>query len=164
MPEGRFVLNDGLVTSESPLGLEDSCFLPSTAAGLETSKGQLAKAESMSSLPDIPDIFIPLPLFNPLPLQCLAANALPDELKSEIDSVIALYSGSADPAESTAGGPRSDTVRDASPEVRRRVPIALLAVLYQRWYNFAHLPSYLPTPCTAGWVQLCRYSECSISC
>ena len=129
MPEGRFVLNDGLVTSESPLGLEDSCFLPSTAAGLETSK--LAKAESMSSLPDIPDIFIPLPLFNPLPLQCLAANALPDELKSEIDSVIALYSGSADPAESTAGGPRSDTVRDASPEVRRRVQIDLLAVLYQ---------------------------------
>lgn len=132
MPEGHFVLNDGLVTSESPLGLEDSCFLSSTAAGLETSKEQLAKAESMSSLPDIPDIFIPLPLFNPLPLQCLAANALPDELKSEIDSVIALYSGSADPAESTAGGPRSDTVRDASPEVRRRVPIDLLSVLYQR--------------------------------
>ena len=116
MPEGRFVLNDCLVMPESPLDLEDDCFLPSTAAGLGTSKGKLAKAESISSLPDIPDIFIPLPLFNPLPLQCLAANALPDELKSEIDGVIALYS--ADSTESTAGGPCNDIDRDASPEVR----------------------------------------------
>ena len=126
MPEGHFVVNDSLVMSESPLDLEDDCFLPSRAAALETSKGKLAKAESISSLPDIPDIFIPLPLFNPLPLQCLAANALPDELKSEIDGVIALYS--ADSAESTAGGPCNDTDRDASPEVRRCILINMLSV------------------------------------
>ena len=120
-------MNDCLVMSESPLDLEDDCFLPSTAAGLGTSKG---KSESISSLPDIPDIFIPLPLFNPLPLQCLAANALPDELKSEIDGVIALYS--ADSAESTAGGPCNDTDRDASPEVRRCILRDMLSVTFQK--------------------------------
>lgn len=40
------------------------------------------------SLDTIPDIIVPPPLYNPLPLQCLAASALPDEVKMEIEEVI----------------------------------------------------------------------------
>lgn len=43
---------------------------------------------STTSLDTIPDIVIPLPLYNPLPLQCLAANALPEEVKMEIEEVV----------------------------------------------------------------------------
>ncbi len=38
-----------------------------------------------------PDIIIPPPLFSPLPLQCLAADALPDAVKREIEIIVAEY-------------------------------------------------------------------------
>ena len=39
----------------------------------------------------LPDIVIPAPLHNPLPLQCLAADALPEQVKEEIDRITAHY-------------------------------------------------------------------------
>ena len=49
--------------------------------------------ESLNTLlGKLPEISIPPTLYNPLPLQCLAANALPDGVKAEIDGVIAQYS------------------------------------------------------------------------
>lgn len=55
-----------------------------------------ARAMSVESLNTLltrlPEISIPLTLYNPLPLQCLAANALPDTVRNEIDGVIAQYS------------------------------------------------------------------------
>ena len=39
--------------------------------------------------PFLPEICIPPPLISPLPLQCLAADALPETVKREIEYVIA---------------------------------------------------------------------------
>jgi len=56
----------------------------------------LVSAKSVESLTSLlrrlPDVVIPEPLYNPLPLQCLAANALPDLVRQEIDSVLNQYS------------------------------------------------------------------------
>lgn len=49
-----------------------------------------ADKEMWSAL-ELPDIVIPPPLYNPLPLQCLAAEALPVELKEEINRITARY-------------------------------------------------------------------------
>ena len=55
-----------------------------------------ARAMSVESLNTLlarlPEISIPPTLHNPLPLQCLAASALPDNVRNEIDGVIAQYS------------------------------------------------------------------------
>lgn len=45
----------------------------------------------MCTSAELPDIVIPLPLHNPLPLQCLAAAALPDQVKQEIDTITDRY-------------------------------------------------------------------------
>ncbi len=48
--------------------------------------------ESLNTLlSKLPEISIPATLFNPLPLQCIAANALPKNVRAEIDGVIAQY-------------------------------------------------------------------------
>ena len=49
--------------------------------------------ESLNTLLlNLPDIEIPELLYNPLPLQCLAANALPESVRLEIDGVLKEYS------------------------------------------------------------------------
>lgn len=49
--------------------------------------------ESLSSLlKRLPEVVIPEPLYNPLPLQCLAASALPETVREEIDRVLEHYS------------------------------------------------------------------------
>ena len=63
-----------------------SCF---STSGLSASKSQ----ESLNTLlTHLPDIVIPEPLYNPLPLQCLAANALPEAVRRDIDQVLGEYS------------------------------------------------------------------------
>ncbi len=48
--------------------------------------------ESLNTiLSKLPEISIPPTVCNPLPLQCIAANALPENVKAEIDCVIAQY-------------------------------------------------------------------------
>lgn len=55
----------------------------------------LNSAKSVESLNTLlmsmPEISIPALVYNPLPLQCLAVSALPDQLRREIDDVIAAY-------------------------------------------------------------------------
>lgn len=49
--------------------------------------------ESLNSLlRSLPDVVIPETLYNPLPLQCLAASALPEAIREEIDGVLDRYS------------------------------------------------------------------------
>ena len=49
--------------------------------------------ESLNTLLSrLPDVVIPDPVFNPLPLQCLAASALPESVQQEIDRVLERYS------------------------------------------------------------------------
>lgn len=49
--------------------------------------------ESLSSLlKSLPDVVIPETLYNPLPLQCLAAGCLPEAIREEIDRVLKRYS------------------------------------------------------------------------
>ena len=59
----------------------------------EESSFELEKGSAMELSIDIlaalPEISIPSLLVDPLPLQCLAANALPDRVKREIESVTA---------------------------------------------------------------------------
>lgn len=53
-------------------------------AGLSASKS----VESLNTLLSyLPDIVIPEPVYNPLPLQCMAANALPEPVRKEIERV-----------------------------------------------------------------------------
>jgi hypothetical protein len=40
----------------------------------------------------LPDVVIPDTIYNPLPLQCLAASALPEAVRQEIDGVLDRYS------------------------------------------------------------------------
>ena len=57
---------------------------------LNMSRDSAKSVESLNTLlMSMPEISIPPPVHNPLPLQCLAASALPVELKREIDVVIA---------------------------------------------------------------------------
>ena len=49
--------------------------------------------ESLNSLlKSLPEVVIPETLHNPLPLQCLAASALPEAVREEIDRVLDRYS------------------------------------------------------------------------
>ena len=52
---------------------------------------------------NLPEISLPRPIYNPLPLQCLAASALPESVQREIDEVIALYSAAELEAEAAQG-------------------------------------------------------------
>lgn len=56
-----------------------------------------------------PDIIIPPPVFSPLPLQCLAAEALPDRLKREIEGVIAECSCRETATTEPQSGPERDS-------------------------------------------------------
>lgn len=50
--------------------------------------------ESLSSLlMSLPEVVIPETVYNPLPLQCLAAGALPEAVREDIDRVLNYYSG-----------------------------------------------------------------------
>lgn len=104
MPESRESL-----TQENRLSLE-SMDLPSDdylhcepeypedfgESRLNMSRDSAKSIESLNTLlMSMPEISIPPPVHNPLPLQCLAASALPAELKREIDVVIAEYALSA---------------------------------------------------------------------
>lgn len=60
---------------------------------LDKSSARAMSVESLNTLlTSLPEISIPPTLYNPLPLQCLAANALPESVRNEIDGVIAKYS------------------------------------------------------------------------
>lgn len=50
-----------------------------------------AAQETLSAIAGLPDIVIPPSRYNPLPLQCLAANALPNQVKDEIDRITSEY-------------------------------------------------------------------------
>ena len=59
---------------------------------LNRSRDSAKSIESLNTLlMSMPEISIPSPVRNPLPLQCLAASALPAELRREIDGLIAEY-------------------------------------------------------------------------
>lgn len=57
---------------------------------------QLSGSKSVESLntllSNLPDIVIPEPVYNPLPLQCLAATSLPDSVRSDIDNILHEFS------------------------------------------------------------------------
>jgi len=55
--------------------------------------GSSKSLDSLNTLLDkLPDIVIPEPVHNPLPLQCLAAGSLPESVRSEIDTVLSEFS------------------------------------------------------------------------
>ena len=61
-------------------------------SSLNRSRDSAKSIESLNTLlMSLPEISIPALEHSPLPLQCLAASALPPELRSEIDGVIARY-------------------------------------------------------------------------
>lgn len=61
-------------------------------SSLNRSRDSAKSIESLNTLlMRMPEIHIPTLVHNPLPLQCLAASALPPELRREIDGVIAEY-------------------------------------------------------------------------
>lgn len=72
-----------------PDNVEDGLYIESS---LNRSRDSAKSIESLNTLlMRMPEICIPDPVHNPLPLQCLAASALPPELRREIDGVIAEY-------------------------------------------------------------------------
>ncbi len=59
---------------------------------LVSSRNSTRSLDSLDTLlMTLPDIVIPDPIRNPLPLQCLAAGALPECLRQEIDVVLKEY-------------------------------------------------------------------------
>ena len=74
---------------------------------------RIASTESLNTLlMNLPDIIIPEPLCSPLPLQCLALNALPDSIRKEIDGILEEYSsaGISNPAHLQSSGMNSSPV------------------------------------------------------
>ena len=77
--------------------MPESLWKPSFPPAMDSLQFEIIPEESSSELEDeddlsllaLPEICIPPPLFTPLPLQCLAASALPDGVKREIESVTA---------------------------------------------------------------------------
>ena len=131
MPEGRAsFIQDRSTLQPMDLPMDEFEADPCEAAGLlESSLNRsrdLAKSiESLNTLlMSMPEISIPNLVHNPLPLQCLAASALPVELRREIDGLIAEYAlfcedyqqqGSCKEPASTAATPVSDaTVTDVT--------------------------------------------------
>ena len=100
MPEGRPSLQESQLSSLSMDSSVDYNELVSTfeesfaeSRPLSKSRDSAKSVESLNTLlMSMPEISIPPLIHNPLPLQCLAANALPTELRREIDGVIAEYS------------------------------------------------------------------------
>ena len=86
-----------------PMDYNDFDVDPETAeeglveSSLNRSRDSAKSIESLNTLlMRMPEIYIPTLVHNPLPLQCLAASALPPELRREIDGVIAEYVSSED--------------------------------------------------------------------
>lgn len=75
----------------------DSCCANLASSPLECQQ-DLTRAKSVESLNSLlsrlPDIVIPETLHNPLPLQCLAFNALPEIVREDIDGVLSEFSSS----------------------------------------------------------------------
>ena len=98
MPEeGRsiFKMQDSYYFAiESPIPLHHSAKKPEEAPISATDTSTMDNAVLDISISDLPEVSIPPPLSSPLPLQCLAANALPDQTKKEIESVIAEFNTS----------------------------------------------------------------------
>ncbi len=97
--------------------------------------------ESLNTLlSQLPEISIPATLFNPLPLQCIAANALPKNVRAEIDGVIAQY---------TVEGNDGDIedVDNLTPVLHRALGIEV------RTLNFNHLNDLCLT-------EGCNFSKC----
>lgn len=60
--------------------------------------------ESLNTLlSSLPEVIIPETLYNPLPLQCLAAGALPEAVREEIDQVLDHYSNAMSSSQSAKG-------------------------------------------------------------
>ena len=104
MPEGNMaVINPYFSPAQSPFhlqqrSLDDYSNLGAGADALDRDQpvndddfAGLSASKSVESLDTLlsylPDIVIPEPLYNPLPLQCLAANALPEAVRIEIERV-----------------------------------------------------------------------------
>ena len=90
MQEGQFSLQPvdfSMDDFEREAGL-----LEAEESSLNRSRDSAKSIESLNTLlMSMPEISIPSPVRNPLPLQCLAASALPAELRREIDGLIAEY-------------------------------------------------------------------------
>ena len=100
MPEGRVssIQEEGQLSSLQPVDFSMDDFereaglleLDEQESTLNRSRDSAKSIESLNTLlMRMPEISIPSPLHNPLPLQCLAASALPKELRREIDGLIA---------------------------------------------------------------------------
>lgn len=96
MPENLSQLeemNSSTSGMDSPSNLSVSYELVRSTADHELSRSdRTMSVESLNTiLSKLPEISIPATLCNPLPLQCIAANALPENVKAEINGVIAQY-------------------------------------------------------------------------
>ena len=101
MPEGRVSsMQEGQPSSLQPVDFSMDDFEREAGllepdepeSTLNRSRDSAKSVESLNTLlMSMPEISIPSPLHNPLPLQCLAASALPMELRREIDGLIAEY-------------------------------------------------------------------------
>ena len=92
---------------------------------LNLSRNSAASVESLNTLlMSLPEISIPPPIYNPLPLQCLAASALPDAIKRDIEEVIAEVAQSPE-IENERNGVASEEIDD------KEVYIAIIAMELQ---------------------------------
>ena len=78
---------------ESPINSDVSYESVKDSNGAMEKSDRTMSVESLNTLlSKLPEISIPPTLYNPLPLQCLAASALPEGVRAEIDGVIAQFS------------------------------------------------------------------------
>lgn len=90
-PRGELVLED--ISTFRAEGHESTRHKQLGFASKELELRHTKSTESLNTLLNsLPDVVIPEPLCNPLPLQCLAASALPRAIREEIDRVLDLYS------------------------------------------------------------------------
>lgn len=94
MSSSDFASSQKLALTAAGRGCETACGLLHSPSKIKTTREEHAgSAESLTSLlAQLPDIVIPELIQNPLPLQCLAASALPETIREEIDRVLAEYS------------------------------------------------------------------------
>ena len=92
MPENRVVFHR---STSAPLAVESRYRMTGDFETIpeENCCEMYRSTESLDSLDLLPDIVIPPLLRDPLPLQCLAASALPKQLREELDSIVEQYSG-----------------------------------------------------------------------
>ena len=123
MPEGRVSsVQEGQLDFSMDDFEREAGLLEAEESILNKSRDSAKSIESLNTLlMSMPEISIPSPVRNPLPLQCLAASALPAGLRREIDGLIAEYAlfyedqdqTHAQEAASSANTPDSDaTVTD----------------------------------------------------